>query len=138
MGERGHPATARGLLGAATSPLEGQGRAMPCTSAPAGQDVPYEPRSPRGVLQRRVHRRPSQPPSPPRGQAVHPVGACFAAPGCPHALRHMRSAHTGAAEGSAQGRRGERDRQQRSSTGTPPTVLPPRHDARILGEGCFT
>ena len=63
MGERAHPATARGLLdgcllGAATSPLEGQGRAMPCTSAPAGQDVPDEPRSSRGAPQRTVHRRP--------------------------------------------------------------------------------
>ena len=57
---------------------------MPCTSAPAGQDVPYEPRSSRGAPQRTVHRRPAITAAVPlQGKTVLPVTSCVAAPATP-------------------------------------------------------
>lgn len=60
-------------------------------------DVPHASRSPRGALQRSVHRRPSQPPSPPRRHAVRPVSSCVAARGCTQASRQVRLAGGGGA-----------------------------------------
>lgn len=106
MGERGHPVTAPGLLAgcileAAAHPGEGggtdhtlHGRARRPGRSPR---VAQPSRSPRGALQRSVHRRPSQPPSPPRRHAVHPVSSCVAARGCTQASRQVRLASGGGA-----------------------------------------
>ena len=106
MGERGHPVTAPGLLAgcileAAAHPGEGggtdytlHGRARRPGRSPR---VAQPSRSPRGALQRSVHRRPSQPPSPPRRHAVHPVSSCVAARGCTQASRQVRLAGGGGA-----------------------------------------
>lgn len=61
MGERGHPVTAPGLLAgcileAAAHPGEGGGTDH--TLHGRAQYVPHASRSPRGALQRSVHRRP--------------------------------------------------------------------------------
>ena len=106
VGERGHPVTAPGLLAgcileAAAHPGEGggtdhtlHGRARRPGRSPR---VAQPSRSPRGALQRSVHRRPSQPPSPPRRHAVHPVSSCVAARGCTQASRQVRLAGGGGA-----------------------------------------
>ena len=106
VGERGHPVTAPGLLAgcileAAAHPGEGggtdhtlHGRARRPGRSPR---VAQPSRSPRGALQRSVHRRPSQPPSPPRRHGVHPVSSCVAARGCTQASRQVRLASGGGA-----------------------------------------
>lgn len=88
------------ILGAATHPSGG-----------AGTD--------RTLHGRRHRPRPRRPP--------RPVSSCVAACGCPNAPRQVRL--TDAAEGPAQGRRRERVRRKRSTTGTPlhrPAAAAPR------------
>ena len=141
---RGHPATAPGLLdgcilGAATSPPEGQGRAMPCTSAPAGQDVPYEPRSSRGAPQRTVHRRPAITAAVPlQGKTVLPVTSCVAAPATPTPGDRCAPPTTERQRARPRGGEGGMSVGSGRPRAPLPIVPPRRHHARTLREGRFT
>ena len=127
------------ILGAATSPPEGQGRAMPCTSAPAGQDVPYEPRSSRGAPQRTVHRRPAITAAVPlQGKTVLPVTSCVAAPATPTPGDRCAPPTTERQRARPRGGEGGMSVGSGRPRAPLPIVPPRRHHARTLGEGRFT